>query len=341
MSRIRVGIVGVTGYGGQELLKLLLGHPRVAVTYLASSGKSDPAPALRPFGRLPAAVEPFDAARCARACRTAFLCLPHAASMEAAPPLLARGLRLIDFSAAFRLKDARLYDRHYGFGHTEPAWLARAAYGLPELNRSALRRARLVAVPGCYPTGALLALAPLVRAGLLRGRAVIDSKSGVTGAGREARPEHMFAEVNENIKPYGVFTHRHEPEIGQELARAARRRVAFTFTPHLVPMNRGILTTVHVELKRAMAGETLAALLARAYAQEPFVRVLSDGLPDTRGVRGTNFCHLGAAARGRNAVVVSAIDNLGKGAAGGAVQSFNVQHGFPETTGLLTPAGAP
>ncbi len=341
MKRIRVGIAGVTGYAGQDLLRLLLAHPGVSLTYLASSGKSDAAAVLRHFGKLPVAVEPFDPAACARRCDTVFLGLPHAASMEAVPPLLKAGIRVLDLSAAFRLKDPALYDAFYGFGHATPSLLAKAVYGLPELARGRLRGARLVAVPGCYPTGALLPLAPLFARKLIAGPVIIDSKSGVTGAGRGERADLMFAEVNENFRAYGIHTHRHTPEIGQELARAAGRPVRFTFVPHLVPMNRGILTTAYVTLRKALPADGLRAVLAAAYRGSPFVRVLPAGTPDTRGVRGTNFCDIGVAVRGREAVLVSALDNLGKGAAGQAVQAFNLAHGFAETTGLLVPAGAP
>ena len=341
MKQVRVGIVGVTGYAGQEVLRLLLRHPGVRITYLASSGKSDTAAGLRSFGGLPVPVEPFEPALCAAKCATAFLGLPHKISAECVPPLLDDGLRVLDLSAAFRLKDASLYPKHYEFDHGAPSLLRKAVYGLPELHGKALRGAKLVAVPGCYPTGALLAVTPLLRKRIIAGPVILDSKSGVTGAGKEARGDLMFSEVNENVKAYGVFTHRHAPEIGQELNVAAGRQVAFIFTPHLIPMNRGILTTAYVRLKPGVDREKVLAVFADAYRTSPFVRVLAEGLPDTRSVRGTNFCDIGVAVRGRDAIVVSAIDNLGKGAAGEAVQAFNLVHGFPETTGLLGVTGAP
>jgi len=341
MRPIKIGIAGVTGYAGQDLLRLLLAHPGVKVTYLASSGKSDAAAILRHFGKLPTAVEPFDPVACAHRCETVFLALPHKASLDAVPTLLKAGTRVLDLSAAFRLKKSSLYDEFYGFSHSAPLELRKAVYGLTELHSEALKGARLVAVPGCYPTGALLPLTPLLARKALTGSIVIDSKSGVTGAGRGERADLMFAEVNENFKAYGIYTHRHTPEIAQELALAAGAAVRFTFAPHLVPMNRGILTTAYVTLRKPMTADALRAILTARYKATPFVRVLAEGLPDTRGVRGTNFCDIGVLVRGQDAVLVSAIDNLGKGAAGQAVQAFNVQHGFNQTTALLVPAGAP
>jgi N-acetyl-gamma-glutamyl-phosphate reductase len=341
MKQVTVGIVGVTGYAGQELLRILLRHPGVKIGYLASSGKGDAEAALRAFGKLPVPVEPFDASVCARACSAVFLGLPHRVSAEAVPVLLDAGVRVLDLSAAFRLKDPALYPKHYEFDHCAPSLLRKAVYGLPELHRRELRGARLVAVPGCYPTGALLAVAPLVQRRLVAGQVIFDSKSGVTGAGKELRNDLMFGEVNENVRAYGVFSHRHAPEIGQELALAAGKPVRFVFTPHLVPMNRGILTTAYVPLRAGVDRAKMLSVLADAYASSPFVRVMTEGLPDTRSVRGTNFCDIGVAVRGRDAIVVSAIDNLGKGAAGEAVQAFNLVHGLPERTGLLFFSGSP
>jgi len=337
---IRAGIAGVTGYSGQELLRILLAHPQVRITYLASSGKTDPGPALRHMGELPVTVTAFDAAEAARECDAVFLCLPHKVSMDNAPAILAKGTRVFDLSADFRIKDAKTYESAYGIPHTAPALLKKAVYGQPELHRTALKGANLVAVPGCYPTSALLALAPLLRNGLATGKIIIDSKSGVSGAGKELRPDLMFCEVNENFRPYGVFKHRHAPEIGQELALLAGRKVDFIFTPHLVPMNRGILSSVYVTLTKELSPESLNGAYKSFYRDFPFVRVLSDSLPETRAVRGTNYCDIGTAVRGNDAIIFSAIDNLGKGAASQAVQAFNLAMGLPETTGLLGRSGA-
>lgn len=341
MKRVNVGIVGVTGYTGQELLGLLMGHPGARVAYLAAGGRSDPGKVLRHFGRLPAPVAAFNPGECARACDAVFLCLPHEASMDAVPGLLKAGVQVLDMSAAFRLKDASLYADAYGFVHSSPALLGKAVYGLPEIHGRKLEGARLIAVPGCYPTGAILAVAPLLEKRWVRGRIIADSKSGVTGAGHDSRPDLMFCEVNDSIRAYGVFRHRHHPEMAQEMSALARRKVDLIFTPHLVPMNRGILSTVYAVMDKPRPREAVVRAFTARYARSPFVRVLPDGLPDTKGVRGTNYCDIGIAVRGRDAIMVTAIDNLGKGAAGEAVQSFNLSHGFPEAAGLAGSAGAP
>jgi len=338
---IEVGIVGATGYAGQELLKILHGHPYVRLTYLAASGRSDPQTVLRHFGRLPVPVGVFNPADCARSCRTVFLGLPHDASMECVPALLRAGLRVLDLSAAFRLKDPRFYESHYKFRHNAVALLKTAVYGLPELYHEKLKGAKLVAVPGCYPTSAIIPLAPVARKGWIRGKVIINTTSGITGAGREAKPELMYCEANENITPYGLFTHRHTPEIAQELAFAARGPVPVIFAPHYVPMNRGILTTTYLTLKAGVTRGMVLDALRKSYANARFVRILDGYLPDTRSVRMTNFCDVGVAVDGRDAILVSAIDNLVKGAAGEAVQAFNVSHGFPEDTALASPPGAP
>lgn len=341
MKKITTGIVGAAGYAGQELLRMALTHPRLSLTYLADRPESGVEQELRHFGPLPVPVRPFDPDECARACRAVFLALPHEASMEMAPALYRAGVAVFDLSAAFRLRRIADYDRYYGFTHTAPDLLRTAVYGLPELNARKLRNARLVAVPGCYPTSAVLPLAPLLRKGWLKGGIIIDSKSGVTGAGRQATPATMFSEVNENFKAYAIFTHRHAPEIVQELSVAAGREVQAVFAPHLVPMNRGILTTIYATLRKKAGREDVLALLRTFYARSCFVRILDEGLPETRRVKGTNFCDVGAAVRGGTLVLVSAIDNLVKGAAGQALQAFNVRHGLPEHIGLTSPAGAP
>ncbi len=341
MAKISVGIVGVTGYAGQELLRLLRGHPHARITYLASSGRTDPGPVLRHLGRLPVAVEPFDVAACAKACRTVILALPHEASLDAVPGLLKAGLRVLDLSAAFRLKDAALYPKYYGFTHAAPGLLKTALYAIPELVGAGLRKARLIAVPGCYPTGPSISLTPLLKHKLITGPVIIDSKSGVTGAGRETKSHLMFSEVDENVSAYGVYSHRHEPEIAQTLGGAAGRTVPVTFTPHLIPMNRGILSTIYVRLSAGATREKIVAAWRKFYLKAPFVRILDAGLPQTRHVTRTNYCDIGLSVRGHDAIIVTAIDNLVKGAAGQAVQTFNACHGLPQTTGLLDLPGAP
>jgi N-acetyl-gamma-glutamyl-phosphate reductase len=286
-------------------------------------------------GRLDLRLENLSAAQVAEQADCVFCCLPHGASAAAVAELLPRGKKVIDLSADYRLNDAAEYEKWYGVTHPDPKRMAETVYGLPELYRDEIKEASLVANPGCYPTSAILALAPLLRAGAIRPDGIIiDSKSGVSGAGREPKPHLHFPECNENVAAYGVGTHRHMPEIDQVLSDAAKTQVSVVFTPHLIPMDRGILTTCYAQPTAEFTDDKLLALLLEFYAREPFVRV-SKSLPNTRHVSGTNYCDLTArSVRGR-VVVISAIDNLVKGAAGAAVQNFNLMHGFDETTALV------
>jgi len=342
-AAVRVAVLGATGYTGIELLRLLARHPRVRLTLLSSEQYRDrPVADVYPFltgivDRVLGAPEP---AVVAREADVAFTALPHGAAARVVAQLVDRGVRVIDLSADFRLHDPAVYARWYG-EHPVPALLAEAVYGLPELHREEIRTARLVANPGCYPTGALLGLAPLARAGLLAEPIVVDAKSGTTGAGRGAKVDQLFAEVNENFRPYGIGEHRHGPEIQQELD-AAGATAPVLFVPHLLPVSRGILSTMYV---RCAAGRPpLDELYERAYAAEPFVVLRGGGPPpELREVRGTNRCAVGWRwdATSRQAVIVTAIDNLGKGAAGQAVQCLNLWLGVPETTALDAPALVP
>jgi N-acetyl-gamma-glutamyl-phosphate reductase len=342
-ARSRVAILGATGYTGVELLRLLSRHPGVELSYLSSEQYRDRAAAdVYPFltGVVDLVLGPPDPDVAASSADVVFSALPHGAAAPIVRDVLARGPRVIDLSADFRFRDPEVYARWYG-PHPAPALLAEAVYGLPELYREALAGARLVAVPGCYPTGALLGLAPLARAGLLSEPVVIDAKSGTTGAGRAAKVDQLFAEVNENFRAYGIGAHRHGPEIDQELRRAGSRAGAL-FVPHLLPVSRGILGTMYV--RTGPSRPPLEDLFGEAYADEPFVILRGDGPPpELREVRGTNRCVLGWRwdEATRQAVVISAIDNLGKGAAGQAVQCMNVMLQIPETTGLEQPALVP
>jgi len=342
-ARVPVAVLGATGYTGVELLRLLARHPAVDIAYLSSEqyrGKraADVYPSLA--GIVDAELRAPEPAAAADAAEVVFTALPHAAAAPVVADLVRRGRRVIDLSADFRLHDASVYARWYG-PHPAADLLADAVYGLPELHRERLRTARLVAAPGCYPTGALLGLVPLARAGLLREPVVIDAKSGTTGAGRGAKVDQLFAEVNENVRPYAMDGHRHAPEIEQEL-RAAGGRAPFVFVPHLLPVSRGILSTMYVRLPDRTP--SLDELFTKAYAREPFIVLRGDGAPpELREVRGTNRCAIGwrwDAASGQ-AIVVTAIDNLCKGASGQAVQCLNVLLGLPETTGLEAPALVP
>ncbi len=338
-ERVEIAILGASGYTGAELLRLLAAHPRVRVGALTAERQAGKAPAevfphLAPLS-LPRLVkiDEIDPGRF----DGIFCCLPHGLT-QAVVRELPEGPRIVDLSADFRLRDPALYERVYGRPHVARELQEIAVYGLSELYRDAVRGTRLVANPGCYTTAAELPLAPLLRAGMIDpGRIVIDAKSGVSGAGREARLASLYAEVAEGIHAYGVASHRHAPEIDQCLADFAERPVTVSFTPHLTPMNRGILATVYVDLAGGAEAADLHAELARAYAGEPFVEVLPfREVPATRHVRGTNLCRIGVhpdRIPGR-AILVSAIDNLVKGASGQAVQNMNIMLGLPETDGL-------
>jgi N-acetyl-gamma-glutamyl-phosphate reductase len=334
---IRVAILGASGYSALELIKLLLRHPEVKITALTTRQTdarhvSEVHPVLA--GRIDLRLENLSPGQVAERADCVFCCLPHGASAAAVAELLPRGKKVIDLSADYRLNDPAEYARWYGIEHPDPGRLAKTVYGLPELYRERIKTASLVSNPGCYPTSAILALAPLLRAGAISTDGIIiDSKSGVSGAGREAKPHLHFPECNESVSAYGVGTHRHMPEIDQVLSDVAGGTVRVVFTPHLIPMDRGILTTCYAEPTDEFNDESLLAMLRDSYAGEPFVRV-SKSLPGTKHVAGTNFCDITVrSVRGR-VIVVSAIDNLVKGASGAAVQNFNLMHGFDETTAL-------
>ena len=335
---IRTAILGASGYSALELIKLLLRHPEVEITALTTRqtdarhvGEVHPALA----GRLDLRLENLSSGQVAERADCVFCCLPHGASAAAVAELLPRGKKVIDLSADYRLNDPAEYARWYGVEHPDPQRTADTVYGLPELYRERIKKASLVANPGCYPTSAILALAPLLRAGAISPDGiVIDSKSGVSGAGREPKPHLHFPECNESVSAYGVGTHRHMPEIDQVLSDVAGGTVRVVFTPHLIPMDRGILATCYAQPVDEFSDDALLAILQEFYSGEPFVRV-SNSLPGTKQVAGTNYCDITArTVRGR-VVVISAIDNLVKGASGAAVQNFNVMHGFEETTALL------
>jgi len=339
---IRASIIGASGYGGGELARLLVGHPEVTLVHLGAESRQGEAmaelyPNLRGFTS--ATTAPSDAERVARDSDVVFLALPAGKAMELAPAMLEH-TRIVDLGADFRFKDPQVYEQWYRAPHRSPGLLDEAVYGLTEFRRSEIRRARVVGNPGCYPTAALLAILPLLQSERVSAAGVIiDAKSGISGAGRGLSMDTHFAEVNENVKPYGVAGHRHTPEIEQELAVALGRPVTVSFTPHLVPMTRGILATAYLPLAGRLTTEEAAAMLEEAYAGEPFVRVLAEGLPQTKATTGSNFCDVAVRVDGRAgvAVAMSALDNLVKGASGQAVQNMNVMFGLPEETGLRMP----
>lgn len=338
---LNVAIVGASGYTGLELIRILYRHPEVAVTCLTSeqsAGKriSDIFPTLR--GRCDLVLENLEPVRVAEKADLIFTALPHKAAMEVVPTFLKLGKQVIDLSADYRLSDPQVYGAWYE-PHLNPSNLKKAVYGLPEVRRAKIKGAKLIANPGCYPTSIILALAPLLKKGLIKtGEIIADSASGVTGAGRAAKVDSLYCEVNEGYKAYGVGgVHRHTPEIEQELSLLAGEQIVMTFTPHLVPMDRGILSTVYAAPRKAITTEKLVKLYDEFYRGEPFVRVLPQGsLPSTAFVRGSNFCDIAPLVDKRTGriIVVSAIDNLVKGASGQAVQNMNLVCGFPETMGL-------
>jgi len=327
--RTRVAVAGATGYAGQELVRLLARHPAVTLTTAMSSGASStprPLPALARIWDDP--VVPLDVERLVASADIVFLALPETASAELAPTLLERGARVIDLSGAFRIRSDADRQRWYPATATLPAGVV---YGLPERDAAAIRDARLVSCPGCYPTAALLALEPLEAAGLIEGTVIVDAKSGISGAGKAANDRTHFSENHGSVAAYGLFSHRHNAEIEQELKRDV------TFVPHLVPLDRGILETIYVSLTRGTTEAQVSGALEDAYRDAPFVRLTGAALPEIKHVAHTNFCDIGWKvddSRGR-LVLIAVLDNLIKGAAGQAVQNLNIVLGLDERTGLL------
>ena len=334
---IRVGILGATGYTALELMKILLRHDEVEIAVLTSRQEDNPHVAMvhpQLAGRLDLHLENLETNVVAARTDCVFCCLPHAASAKVVKSFLDADVRVVDFSADYRLDDVDTYTAWYGGKHPDPERVGNVVYGLPEYFKEQIPSAQLVANPGCYPTSAILALAPLIRGGLIETRGIIvDSKSGVSGAGRNPKLTTHYPECNESIAAYNVGGHRHTPEIDQILGRITGEAVEVVFTPHLVPMDRGILTTAYATPKGEQKEEQLIDALRQAYGDCPFVRVV-DHLPATKDTYGTNFCDVTARlVRGR-VIVISCIDNLVKGASGAAVQNFNLMFGFPETTAL-------
>ncbi len=337
---IRVAVVGASGYTGVELIRLLHSHPSVelaCVTSRQNVGEEISAvfPSLAEQVNL--ICDPVDPGLVAGKADLFFTALPHKTAMDVVPPLLEAGKRVVDLSADYRLRDVNVYS-HWYQEHTSPELLGEAAYGLPEFYREKIREARLVANPGCYPTSVALAMGPLLRHDLVdRHSLIADCKSGTSGAGRSAKVGSLFCEVNEGFKAYGVGAHRHTPEIEQTLSEVAAESVRVTFTPHLLPVSRGILATCYAGLKSDMSTSDLREVYREAYSGEFFVRLLGEGvMPDIARVRGSNFCDLNVVSdlRSQRVVVCASIDNLVKGAAGQAVQNMNLMLGFEEALGL-------
>jgi N-acetyl-gamma-glutamyl-phosphate reductase len=345
MKSKKVAIVGASGYSGEVLVQLLLNHPHaelVAVTSRQNAGQTlaqvFPKFASHPKSKAIRFSEP-NAKVVAKQAEVVFLALPHGVAAEYAVPLLKAGAIVIDLSADFRLKSAAIYKEFYAHDHSAPDLLKKSVYGLPEIYREQIKKSLLIASPGCYPTSILLPVIPLLKSGLIKPTGIIaDSLSGVSGAGRKAEVDYLFCECNESVRPYGVPKHRHLSEIEEQLSLAAKSQVVIQFTPHLIPVNRGILTTLYLEPKGKLSNEKISACYKKFYGDEPFIRLLEDkSLPDTKNVVGTNVIEIAwrLDSRTNRLIVMSAEDNLVKGASGQAIQSMNINCGFPETAGLI------
>ena len=344
---IKAGIIGATGYAGEQLTWFLHKHPQVTVEFYCSHNYTDISYNeiyTNYYGFIDDICVNMDSA-INKLCdiNVLFIALPHGKAFEITEKALCLGVKVIDLGADFRLKSKELYETWYGVKHEGAQFLDKAVYGLSELNRAAIKSCNLLANPGCYPTATILALTPLLKNKLIDiNTIIVDAKSGVSGAGRSASIGSLFTECNESIKAYGVATHRHTPEIEQELSKASDENVIISFTPHLVPMNRGILSTCYGSLKKELTTEELLALYRDFYKDDYFIKIIN-GLPETRWVRGSNLCHIGIKVdtRTNRVIIISAIDNLIKGAAGQAVQNMNIMFGLKETTGLEVIAMAP
>ncbi|MDD5465488.1 MAG: N-acetyl-gamma-glutamyl-phosphate reductase [Candidatus Omnitrophica bacterium] len=342
---INVGIIGATGHTGEVLIELLLGHPNVKITRLYNSGKSgqgacvisDVFPKFKK--RLDLVCIKPDWAQIKKDCDLVFLALPHTISMKFAPKLLSLGKRVVDLSADYRIKNPTIYEEFYKISHQDKANLKEAIYGLPELNRAKIKTAKLLANPGCYPTSAILGLAPLLAVNLVdTDSIIIDAKSGVSGAGKKLEKEYLFSEIQGDFRAYKVNVHQHSPEINQTLSKLAGKKISVVFVPHLLPIERGILATIY--LKKAPGAKlkvgSVVELYKKFYKNEPFIRIKPDGIfPRIKDVVKTNFCDIGVKDFGKTIIVICAIDNLLKGASAQAVQNMNIMYKLPETAGLL------
>lgn len=342
---IKVAICGGSGYTGAELLRILSGHPEVEITTVTSeksAGKkvTDLFQHLHKYSYL--IYEPLDKEKILNKADVFFMALPHAASQEAVDYFFKKGKKVIDLSADYRLSDTAIYEEWYKTAHNYADTLKNAVYGLPELHREKIKQSSLIANPGCYPTSAILGLYPAIKEGMVDiENIVIDSKSGTSGAGRKADVGFSYCEVNEGFKAYGIAVHRHTPEIEQELSKITVKKIKINFTPHLVPMDRGIVSTMYAKMLKKLETAEIISVYKKYYDAEPFINVLDEGIfPNTKNVRGSNFVDIGLKVSNRTntLIVVSAIDNLVKGASGQAVQNMNIIMGFKETIALQSQA---
>lgn len=341
---IKVGIIGATGYAGQELVRILLGHKEAKIKWYGSRSYIDQPYAdvfRNMFELVPDICKGEDLEKLCEEVDVVFTATPQGLCSSLVSEKVLSKVKIVDLSADFRIKDVATYEKWYGLKHPSPQFIEEAVYGLCEVNREKVKKARLIANPGCYPTCSFLSIYPLARAGLLDMKSVIvDAKSGTSGAGRGAKVANLYCEVNESIKAYGVATHRHTPEIEEQLTYASGTETVINFTPHLVPMNRGILVTAYANLTEEVSEDALRALYEEAYKDETFVRFLPQGVcPETRWVEGSNYVDVNVKLdpRTHRVIMMGAMDNLVKGAAGQAVQNMNLLFGLPETTGLLMP----
>ena len=341
---IRVGIIGSTGYAGQELVRLLLGHKEAEICWYGSRSYVDQPYASvfqNMFQIVPDICKGEDLEKLCEEVDVVFTATPQGLCASLISEEVLSRIKVIDLSADFRIKDVNVYEDWYGITHKSPDFIDEAVYGLCEFNREKIRNARLVANPGCYPTCSFLSIYPLAKAGLIDMKSIIiDAKSGTSGAGRGAKTANLFCEVNESIKAYGVASHRHTPEIEEQLSYASGQETLVNFTPHLVPMNRGILVTAYADLKEEISSETIRSFYEDAYKDEQFVRLLPEGIcPETRWVEGSNYVDVNVKVDTRTGrvIMMGAMDNLVKGAAGQAVQNMNLMFGLPENTGLMMP----
>ncbi|MDD5561874.1 MAG: N-acetyl-gamma-glutamyl-phosphate reductase [Candidatus Omnitrophica bacterium] len=342
---INVGIIGATGHTGEVLIELLLNHPNVRIAHLFNSGKSGQGPQVisdvfpKFKHRLELVCTKPDWLKIKKDCDLVFLALPHTVSMKFVPKLLSLGKKVIDLSADYRLVNPSVYEKYYKVTHTDKVNLRGAVYGLPELYRGKIKSAKLLANPGCYPTSIILGLAPLIALNLVDiSSIIIDAKSGVSGAGKKLEKDLLFSEIQGDFRAYKVNTHQHSPEINQVLSKLSGKKVDVVFVPHLLPIERGILSTIY--LKKAtgakLKAKSIADLFKKFYKDEPFIRIKPDGVfPRIKDVAKTNFCDIGVKDFGRTVIVISAIDNLLKGASAQAVQNMNIMYKLPESAGLL------
>jgi len=337
---IKAAIIGATGYAGEELIRILLRHPEVEISYLvAKIEEATPISEIFPWmvNQLDMICQNnMDVEEISKRSDVIFLALPHRVSMDIAPSFLNQGKQVIDFSADYRLKNINEYQKWYGVEHTSKGLVKDSVYGLCELNRGKIKKAKLIANPGCYPTGSILSCAPFLEAKIIEPDIIIDAKSGTSGAGRTPAVSLLFSEVSENFKAYKVCNHQHSPEIEQELSCVYSEKVHISFVPHLVPINRGILSTIYMNLKKNISVFEAVDIIKKYYDNEPFVRIKkADMFPEIKDVVNSNFCDIGIKVDQKRLIAVAAIDNLVKGAAGQAVQNLNIMFGLKETLGLI------